>query len=120
MHGRDAGAVAEVGDNYTTACRSPSRDASQLAEEVLARQAVKPVTTDTLAFEAAGNRQQLRDSRELMVECGIKAGDLRHLRKAAMKSLGQENLLRQVFRIERAELMQLAEHPGGDALPLPI
>ena len=37
-----------------------------------------------------------------------------------MKRLGQQNFLRQMFRVERAELMQFLNHLRRDPLRLPI
>src|ERR1043166_9144712 len=56
----------------------------------------------------------------MMMESGVEARDLRQLRETVVKRLDQANLFRQMFRIERAELMQLFDQIRRDALRLPI
>ena len=51
---------------------------------------------------------------------GVETSHLRNVGESPMKSFGQQNLLRQMLRIKRAELAQFFNHGRSDSLGLPI
>jgi hypothetical protein len=54
------------------------------------------------------------------MKSGIETGDLKQVGEPPMKCLGQQDFLRQMIGIERAELVQLINHRRGDALRFPV
>ena len=118
MHRRQAGAIAEVGKDDPALRRFRSRQAGQFAHQKRVRQSVKPIPPHSLRFVAARDRQQLGHARQVMVKSRIEARHLGQVREAAMKLLGQQNLLRQMLGIEGTELAQLLNHFRRDALRL--
>ena len=55
-----------------------------------------------------------------MVKTCVETRDLGQVRKSAMKRLGQQDLLRQMLRIEWTEPVQLLNHFRSDSLGLAI
>jgi hypothetical protein len=81
---------------------------------------MKTVTLNPLRVVLSRNRQQTSYSRHVVVECRIEAGDLRQIGESSMKGVSQQNLLGQMFGIERAELPQRLDHFRCDMLRFPI
>jgi hypothetical protein len=95
-----ARAVAEVSENYPPSRRLQSSYARQFPHEKRIRQSMKPVPAHPLRFVAARDWQQPRHARQVMVKRRVETRHLGQLRKSAMKRLGQQDLLRQMLRIE--------------------
>ena len=55
-----------------------------------------------------------------MVKRGVKTGKLGQLGKTLLKGLRQQDFLRQMFGIKRAELVKGSNHLRGDAVRFPI
>ena len=120
MNGRQARAVAEVGQNDPALCRFRSGQAGQFSHEKRIRQSMKPVPPHALRLVSARNRQQLGHTRQVMVKSGVKTRHLRQVRKSAMKRFGQQDLFRQMLRIEWTKPVQLLDHFRSDSLPLGV
>ena len=118
MHRRQARAVAEVGEDDPALRRFRSGQAGEFSHQKRIRQSVKPVPPHSLRFVAARDRQQLGHARQVMVKSRVETGHLGQVGKAAMKRLGQQDLLRQMLGIERTEPAQLLNHFRGDPLRL--
>ena len=101
-------------------CRFGSGQAREFFHQKRIRQSVKPVAPYPLRFVAARDRQQPRHARQVMVKRRVETRHLRQVGKAAMKRLGQQDLLRQMLRIEWTEPAQLLDHFRGDSLRLAI
>ena len=99
---------------------SGSGQAGQFFHQKRIGQPVKPVAPHPLRFVAARDRQQLGHARQVMVKSRVETGHLRQVGKAAMKRLGQQDLLRQMLGIERTEPVQLLDHFRRDALRLAV
>ena len=84
------------------------------------RQPMKPVPPYALRLVAARDRQHLRHARHVMVKSRVETRHLGQVRKPAMKRLGQQDLLRQMVRIEWTEPAQLLNHFRRDSLRLAI
>ena len=120
MHRRQARAIAEVGEDDPALCRFRSGQAGQFSHQKRIRQPVKPVPPHALRFVAARDRQQLGHARQVMVKSRVETRHLGQVRKSAMKRLGQQDLLRQMLRIEWTEPVQLLNHFRSDSLRLAI
>ena len=119
-HRRQAGAIAEVGEDDPAWGRFRSGQAGQFSHEKGIRQPVKPVAPHPLRFVAARDRQQPGHARQVMVKSRVETRHLGQVGKSAMKRLGQQDLLRQMLRIEWTEPVQLLNHCRRDALRLAI
>ena len=101
-------------------CRFRSGQAGQFSHEKRVRQSVKPVPPHPLRFVAARDWQHLGHARQVMVKSRVETRHLGQVRKAPMKRFGQQDLLRQMLRIEGTEPVQLLDHFHRDALGLAI
>ena len=119
-HRRQAGAIAEMGEDDASLRRFRSGQAGQFFHEKRIRQAVKPIAPHPLRFIAARDRQQPGHARQVMVKSRVETRHLGQVGKPAMKRLGQQDLLRQMLGIEGAEPVQLLNHFRGDALRLAV
>ena len=120
MHGGQARAISEVGEDDAALRRFRSRQAGQFSHKKRIRQSVKSVPPHPLRFIAARDRQQSGHTRQVMVKSRVETCHLGQVRKSAMKRLSQQDLLRQMVRIECTELVQILNHFGGDPLRLAI
>ena len=64
---------------------------------------MESVPAHTLRCVPPGDRQHLGYARQVMVKSGVETRYLGQVRKSAMKRLGQQDLLRQIVRIEGTE-----------------
>ena len=64
---------------------------------------MKPVTPHPLRFIAARDRQQPGHARQVMVKRRVETRDLGQIRKAAMKTLDQQDFFGQMFALRRLE-----------------
>ena len=120
MHRRQARAIAEVGEDDPAVCRFRSGQAGQFVHQKRIRQTVKPIAPHPLRLVAARDRQQSRHARQVVVKSRVETRYLRQVGKSAVKRLGQQDLLRQMLRIEWAEPVQLLNHFRRDSLRLAI
>ena len=111
---RQAHAIAEVCENNPALCRFRASQADQFSHEKRIRQPVKPVPPNPLRFVAARDRQQPGHTRQVMVKRRVETCHLGQIGKSAMKRLGQQDLLRQMLRIEWTKSVQLLNHFLGD------
>ena len=81
---------------------------------------MEPISSHPLRFVAARDRQQPGHARQVVVKSRVETGHLGQVRKSAMKRLGQQDLLRQMLRIEWTEPVQLPNHFRRDSLRLAI
>ena len=77
----------------------------QLLHQKRIRQSVKPIPAHALRLIAARDRQHLRHARQVVVKGRIETRHLHQIGKPAMKCLGQQDLFRQMFGIERLKLV---------------
>ena len=70
-----------MSENHSASRGLGTGDAREFFHEELVGQSVKAVTADALRLEPPRDGQLLRDARQAVVKCGVKAGYLRHFRK---------------------------------------
>jgi hypothetical protein len=109
-----------VGEDDPALRRFRSGQAGQFSHEKFVRQPVKAVPSHSLSFVTARDRQQLGDARHVMVKSRVETRHLGQVRKSAMKRPRQQDLLRQMLRIEWTKLVQLLDHFRGDSLRLAV
>ncbi len=99
---------------------SRAGNAREFMNEKFAGQSMKAVALHAPGIIAPGNRQQTGHARHVVMKGGVETRELRQGGKAPMKGFRQKNLFRQMFGIERAELMQFRDHFRSNGLRLPI
>ncbi len=78
------------------------------------RQPVKTVPPHPLCLVPTRDRQQLRHARQVVVKGSVETCHLGQVGKPVMKRLGQQDLLRQMLGIEKAEPVQFLNQFPGD------
>src|SRR5579859_8059250 len=81
---------------------------------------MKAVTPHAFRVVTPRNRQQLGDTRQMVMERGIEASDLRKAGEVATERFDQKNFLRQMLGVEGTEFAERSEHFERDALGLPV
>ena len=108
-NGRETRAGAEVREDHAPVGRFRARDAREFFHQVFVGDAVEAVPPDALRVVAPRDRKRLRNRRQVLVERGVEARDLRHPWAARRERREQVEFGRQVRRIERLQLLQVAE-----------
>jgi hypothetical protein len=109
LHGREAGAAAQVGQ-YDAALRAGGiAETRQFLHQKRIRQAMKAIALNALRGVAARNRQLPGNERHASMKRGVEANDLRQFSVAMPQSLDEFELARQVLGIERNDVLQLVQ-----------
>ena len=99
LHGREAGAAAQVRKNDPPSRRGGIAGTPQLLHQKRIGQAMKAIALHSLRRVAPRNRQPGGNQRHAPVKRRIEAHDLRQLAISSAQRLYQLDLARQVFRI---------------------
>ena len=112
MHGAQARAIAEVGDDDSSVGKL-GRDLAKLAADELIGQPVEAVAADARIGKLARKCEGLGKVRLGLVEGRVEAGHLRDVRRLGRDRLDRRQIVRLVQRRERRQRFQRLSTPSS-------
>ena len=116
VNGCQAGPRSQVREDHPAVGLVSSDKAFELLHQIGIRQPVKAIAANAGGFITARNWHDLGDPGHVMMKTGIKAPDLRQLRKETLETLNQGDFRGKVVDIQQGDSAELGDQFGRDQL----